>query len=160
MSRTIRTFLPISGEPATAIAAFLDDPARWLPGARHTGPDRWELVVGAGGVERPVEVTIGSPWNLGGTWWRSLSWSPLPDVRDPVAVERLLPVLDAELGVASAGGRLTLVLDGRYQPPGGRMGDAIDAVALRRIAQRTLDRLLAEIAVLLAEPVAVDQPAR
>lgn len=157
MPRTVHTFLPLSGDPAEAIATFLGDPAHWLPEARHTGLDRWELWVSAGPVERQVEVVIGGPWRLGRTWWRSWSWTPLPDTRDPVAVERLLPALDAELGLTTAtDGRLTLVLDGCYYAPGGLMGEALDAVAMGRVARRSLERLLSAVAAELTAPQPVE----
>jgi hypothetical protein len=159
MSRTIRAFQPLSGDPAFAISTFTDDPERWLPHARHVAPQSWDLQVGAGGFDRPVRVTVGAPWNMGRTWWRSWSWSPLAETRDPVSLERLLPDLDAELGLAVAeDGQLTLVLDGRYRPPGGRVGDALDAVGMGRVARRTLERLLAAIADRLGGPPAGQGP--
>lgn len=158
MSRTIRTFVPLAGAANATVAAFLADPATWLPGARHVGPDRWRLTVGTATLERPVEVTIGHPWSIGDTWWRSWSWRPLPVPGDPVAVERLLPALDAELGLAVRdGGRVSLVLDGTYAPPGGPLGDALDVVALGRVAHVTLQRLLSDIGTALAGRLPVDQ---
>jgi hypothetical protein len=159
MPRTIHTFLPLEGDPGELIEIFLGEPAQWLPDARHAGPDHWELHVAAGPVERSVEVTVGSPWRVGGTWWRALSWRPLPEDHDPVAVERLLPALDAEVGlVQDASGRLTLALDGRYSAPGGRIGGALDAVGLRRVARHTMERLLASIAQRMTAAAQAEQP--
>lgn len=158
MPRTVHTFLPLPGEAGEAIETFLDDPSRWLPEARRTGPGRWELAVGPGGVERLVEVTVGDPWRVGTTWWRSLAWRPLTGDHDPVAVERLLPSLDAELGmVQDASERLTLALDGRYNAPGGRIGEALDAVALHGVAKHTLERLLAGIGQRLSLPTQLSE---
>jgi hypothetical protein len=159
MPRTVHTFLPLPGDPGEAIEAFLGDPSRWLPEARHTGPDRWEMPVGPGGIERVVEVTVGAPWRVGTTWWRTLTWRPLAGDHDPVAVERLLPSLDAELGVVQdASERLTLALDGRYSAPGGRLGEALDAVAMHGIAKHTLERLVAAIGQELSVPVSTQPP--
>jgi hypothetical protein len=153
VSRAIRTFLPLDGDVTSTVARFTTDPSRWLPHARHVGPDRWAAPVAGLGIDRPVEIAVGSPWCLGSTWWRTFSWRPLPSPNDPVPVDRLLPVLDAELGLVVQGSRqLTLVLDGRYQPPGGAVGAAIDAVALGRVARRTVEATLEAIADRLREP--------
>lgn len=150
MSRSLRHFLPLEGDAAAATAMFTADPERWLPNARHVGPDRFAIDVGPDSWERSVTVTIGDPWRVGGTWWRSCSWEPVGSSGEANAVARLLPTLDAELGLSVREGRATLVLDGRYDPPGGRFGDAVDAVALHRVARVTADRLLADIARRLA----------
>jgi hypothetical protein len=157
MSRALRCFLPLDGDAEGLAARFLDDPGSWLPDARHVGPDRWQLSLRAGPVERPVELTVGHPWHVGRTWWRTCAWRPLPAEGEPLPVARLLPVLDGELGLSvRTGHRLTLVLDGRYQPPGGRVGDAIDAVALNRVARGSVDQLLIDVAARLRLP----EPAR
>jgi hypothetical protein len=66
-------------------------------------------------------------------------------------------VLDAELGLNVDDGRLTLILDGRYDAPGGRIGELVDAVAMGRIARRTLERLLVAIAANLLGSHPADQ---
>jgi hypothetical protein len=149
MSRSLRSFLPLDADPDVAIAAFRGDPERWLPAARHVGPERWILDVGPAAWTRPVTLTLGSPWQVGRTWWRSFCWEPTLAAHD-ATVTRLLPRLDAELGLAvRPSGHTTLVLDGRYDPPGGRLGDAVDAVALGRVATATVERLLREITLQL-----------
>ena len=159
MPRTVHTFLPLAGDPGEMIVTFLGDPTVWLPDARHTGPDRWELNVVAGPVERTVEVTVGPPWRVGKAWWRSWSWVPQAQEHDLVAIERLLPHLDAELGlVEDAAGRVTLALDGRYSTPGGRVGEVLDAVALRRVSRHTVQRLLTQVAERLSAAETSDQP--
>lgn len=146
MSRSVRSFLPVGEVVGNPVATFRGPAGAWLPGARHVGPDRWQLTVGGLGVDRPVELVVGDPWQLGNTWWRSLRWTPLREDGDAMAVERLLPELDAELGLTHAAGEgFTLVLDGSYDPPGGVVGEALDAVALGRVARRTIADLLAAI---------------
>lgn len=149
MSRSLRHFLPLEVDPALATATFTGDAERWLPGARHVGPDRYTIEVGTDAIERPVTVTIGMPWHVGSTWWRSCSWEPIALGGEAAPVARLLPSLDAELGLAVRDGRATLLLDGRYDPPGGRLGEAVDAVALGRLARVTVERLLAGVATRL-----------
>lgn len=52
--------------------------------------------------------------------------------------DRLLLSFDGELGLhLGEPGRTTLVLDGRYQPPGGSIGTAVDTIALHRLARLT-----------------------
>jgi hypothetical protein len=149
MSRSLRSFLPLDLDPDVATDAFRGDPHRWLPDARRVGADRYELPVGTNAWSHPVLLTVGAPWQVGRTWWRSFCWEPAVTASD-AGVSRLLPRLDAELGLTCRpAGHATLVLDGRYDPPGGRFGDAVDAVALGRVASATVDRLLREITGLL-----------
>lgn len=156
MSRSLRSFLPLDIDPETAVSAFRGEPRLWLPDARHVGPDRWVLPVGPPAWTRPVTLTLGNPWQVGRTWWRSFCWEPTVSANDTTAA-RLLPRLDAELGLAvRPTGHATLLLDGRYDPPGGRLGDAVDAVALGRVATATVERLLRDITQRMrVTPVAV-----
>ena len=143
MTSSVRTFLPVPGEPSALAAAFDAEPQRWLPATRRDGPDAWMLAVHAGALTRTVRTTVGSPWRAGSTRWRTLSWDPVDESgTDPGAVDRLLPSLDGELGLhQEAGGRATLVLDARYRPPGGALGAAIDAVASSLLSStRTMEK--------------------
>jgi hypothetical protein len=59
----------------------------------------------------------------------------------------LFPVLDADLTMAPAGGRVTiLALAGVYRPPLGAMGAALDRVILHRAASTTIRGFLARVA--------------
>ena len=161
MVRSSRTFLPVAGHPAALLHAFEGDPARWLPSARRDGPDTYIILVRAGTLTRTVTATIGSPWRAGSARWRSLSWDPSGEDASPAPVERLLPSFDGEIGVHVASPeRVTLVLDGRYLPPGGAVGTAADVVALGRIARQTVHRLAADVAArLTAEAMLIgDEP--
>ena len=151
VSRTIRSFLPLVGDPGSLAAAFVGDPMRWLPGARRDGPDGYVMAVRAGSLTRSVRTQVGSPWRAGATRWRSLRWDPVADDGDPTAIDRLLPGLDGELGLhLEAGGRVTLLLDARYRPPGGTLGIAADSMGLHRVAIATVERCLEDIAARLA----------
>jgi hypothetical protein len=149
--RSVRTFLPVVGDGEAVAAAFCDDPQRWLPAARHEGPERFTFVVHAGALTRTVHARIGGPWQAGSTRWRTFAWDLAPIEGDLPPLDRLLPSLDGELGLHLEGPeRSTLVLDARYQPPGGPLGAAVDSVALHRVARRTVERFLEETAARLA----------
>jgi hypothetical protein len=146
VASSVRTFLPLVGSPTALVTAFDGDPGRWLPIARHEGPNTYTLTLRAGTLRRDATATVGSPWRVGSTHWRTLAWDPVADDGEPSAVDRLLPSLDGELGIhVESGGRVTLVLDARYRPPGGMLGLAVDAVALRRVARGTVERFLEDV---------------
>lgn len=150
MTRTIRTFLPVVGEPDALLASFQGDPQRWLPSARRDGPDRFVFTATARSLARPVRAAIGMPWSQGETCWRSISWDPVDADGSPTAVDRFLPSLDGELGLhLTPAGRATLLIDARYRPPGGAVGLAADAIALGRVARGTVEQVVGEIAARL-----------
>jgi hypothetical protein len=65
----------------------------------------------------------------------------------------LFPALDADLDlVPSAAQTSTLILNARYQPPLGALGEEIDRVLLGRAAELTLAALLHRLAVSLTAP--------
>jgi hypothetical protein len=166
MTRSVRSFLPVPGDPAQLCRAFVDDPTRWLPDARHAGPELWTVTLRAGSWARNVELHLGAPWRVGGSHWRTISWDPVAGDGEPGPMDRLLPSLEGELGLHILDGITTLVLDGRYRPPGGPIGTALDGVALQRVARTTVERLLADLASRLSaesllrpsEPVASAVP--
>jgi hypothetical protein len=146
MTRSVRAFLPVAGDPTALRRAFVGDPSRWLPDARRVGPDNWTMTVRAGQLSRVVEATLGDPWRAGGSQWRSLSWDP--GTQDD-ALERFLPSLEGELGLHVLEGVVTLMLDAEYRAPGGAVGSALDSMGLQRLARMTVERLLADIAARL-----------
>lgn len=160
MHSSVRSFLPVTGVPVRLAAAFRADPDRWLPGARRDGPRRYATLLHAGALTRAATVTVGDPWRAGKTLWRSLTWEPTTVDGDAGTVDRLLPTLDGELGLhREDGGRVTLVLDARYRPPGGALGAAADAAGLRRIARGTIQRFLEDTSARLAsEALLLDGP--
>lgn len=151
MVRTVRTFLPVAGQPDALVRAFEGDPVRWLPSARREGPDGFAIVVRGGSLSRTVLASVGAPWRAGSTRWRTLSWDPLAEDSSALPLERLLPSLDGELGLhIGPHDSVTLVLDARYQPPGGAVGTAADVVALGRVAHGTVERLVSDVAARLS----------
>ena len=161
MARTVRVFLPVTGDREGLATAFDDDPIRWLPAAKPDGPRRYVLTLRAGSLHREVRASIGSPWRAGETHGRALSWEPINDEGGSGLVERFLPSLDGELGLHLAGtDHSTLVLDARYRPPGGHLGEALDASMLRRVSRATVERFLEDITPRLAAEGLLRAPAR
>lgn len=139
-------FLPLVGEAAPLQAAFRGDPKRWLPRARHVGPDQWRIPVHGCRLRRPVVVTLGTPWEVGRCTWRSIAWEPVAHESDAVPIEHLLPSLQGELGLdVRDDGAMTMVLSASYEPPGGALGALLDYTALHRVARTTLRRFLADV---------------
>lgn len=158
----VRVFLPLDGPPADLADRFVGDPT-WLPGAELLADGRWLASLQGGGFRRSVTVRVGDPWTAGTTRWRSISWDPAtPDGAPPSRlVDWLLPTFDGELGLHDAGETASLVIDGRYQPPGGSLGNAVDELALHRIARRTVEGLAAAIAYALSPmPVGANDAGR
>jgi hypothetical protein len=150
VTRSIRTFLPVPGDPAAVAAAFSGDPLRWLPQVRREGPGRYAMVLHAGAWTRSVSARLGQPWRAGSTQWRSVSWDPIGDL-EGTPTERFLPSFDGELGLhLQRAGQVTLILDGRYRPPGGALGAAADTALLHRVARGTTERFLEDVAARLA----------
>ena len=148
MPSQVRAFQPVAGAPPMLVTVFEGDPAAWLPQARRDGAaNRWLVVLHAGALHRTVRMEIGSVWRAGSTLWRNLSWEPVGATGDATTADRLLPSFSGELGLHAEGTeRTTLALDGHYRPPGGRFGQAVDTIALRRLAQVTANSLVATIA--------------
>jgi hypothetical protein len=146
MTRSVRAFLPVAGDPTALRRAFVGDPSRWLPDARRVGPNHWTMTVRAGQLSRVVEASLGDPWRAGGSQWRSLTWEP--GTQDD-ALERFLPSLEGELGLHVLEGVVTLMLDAEYRAPGGAVGSALDSLGLQRLARMTVERLLADVAARL-----------
>jgi hypothetical protein len=151
VSRSVRAFLPVPGDPDAVAAAFAGDPLRWLPQVRREGPGRYLMVLHAGALTRSVRTRLGQPWRAGSTQWRSITWDPIGDIGEAAPTERLLPSFDGELGLhLQHGNVVTLILDGRYRPPGGALGVAADAALLHRVARGTTERFLEDVASRLA----------
>jgi hypothetical protein len=146
MLRELRAFQPLDGPSDALVTTFSTDPHAWLPDAERRLDGGWRMTVHGASWSREVHATVGAPWTVTRTTWRSLSWEPVTVAGDATTVNRMLPPLDGELGIhVDESGRATLILDARYLPPGGLFGAAADAVALHRLARRTGQRLLQDI---------------
>jgi hypothetical protein len=131
--------------------AFGADPLRWLPQGRREGPGRFLLVLHAGALTRTVRARVGQPWKAGPPSGGRSSGTRSVTPRSPRPSDRFLPSFDGELGLhVQRDGRITLILDGRYRPPGGALGAAADAALLHRVARGTTERFLEDVAARLA----------
>ncbi len=73
----------------------------------------------------------------------------------------LFPVLDADIRLAPAGERATLLtMAGSYRPPLGAVGAALDRTILRRVAAATIRRFLNQLADQIGGPAAATGPNR
>jgi hypothetical protein len=126
--------------------AMLDSPADWLStvaGEAQRRGDRLLTEVGVGPLGprlgRRVTIQVGQPV-------RFPSMTSLPLTWEPVALEGLLPRLDANIEAGSLGEDGTqLAISARYRPPLGVIGRAVDRVLLHRVAEATLKDFLDRI---------------
>ena len=124
---------------------LLGDPAAWLPALAgeatdHGGELLAEVGVEGGRLTREVRVDVGEPVRLEGSVLLPITWRA-------ARLEALFPVLEADLQVAAVGPRRTqLSLNGRYQPPLGAVGRALDRTLFHRIAEATVRDFLERVA--------------
>jgi hypothetical protein len=140
----------VTGSAKRAESAFRADPGDWLPlPARRRGLGQWTVTLHGPVLSRTVACRLGNPWVVRDGVWRSLAWHPEPEREDAVPFERLLPSFRGEVGVETAADDHVLVhVRGRYRPPGGLVGAAVDS-GLRRVANQTAQRFVDEIAARL-----------
>lgn len=157
MTRPLTAFQPIRGNPTTLRERFLTDPQEWLPGDPQVagGPQSWLISLGFAGISRTVRCTMGAAWNATDTVWRAMSWFPEPEPGDVAPLERLLPSLDAELGLTVHEGSASLALTGHYDVPGSPVGELADAMLLHRVARKTALDFLGAVARSLGHDVSV-----
>lgn len=153
MGRDIRTFEYVN-HPYDAVRALLSADAAGAIGAAtgvarsHASSVAGALKVEIGGlqVSSPVDIEVGAPVedDLGPSHSRQLR---LPIRWKAAEHPGLFPVMQAELWVYPLTGTETqLDFRGEYDPPLGVVGAAIDAAVGHRIAEASVNRLIAELA--------------
>jgi hypothetical protein len=96
--------------------------------------------VGGGAFTRRVQAEIGPIHNEPSRMSMPLRW-------EAAEHPKLFPVMDGELRISNVEGReIELRLVGDLRPPLGAVGALADAVAGRRVAEKSLRGLLAEVA--------------
>lgn len=153
MTRIVRA-IPMDGDRWQLAQRFTDDPSTWLPlPAAPVGPGRWRTEVHGGLLRQEVTADVSEPWRLPDAFSRHVTWVATNADGEPVG--RLLPDFAGQLTLRSGSEQSWLVLTGWYQPPGGRAGEVVDAIAMRRVAERTLERVLRDVVARLRVPTSV-----
>jgi hypothetical protein len=101
------------------------------------------LTVGGGAITRRVDAEVGLLDSGPASLRVPLKWQAFVH-------PSLFPVMNGELHISDAvGGKIELRLVGAYRTPLGAVGAAADALAGRRVAEKSLRGFLAEVAILL-----------
>jgi hypothetical protein len=88
-----------------------------------------------------VRATTGEMHSVGRTSVVPMHWEAVG------STARFFPELDANLGLTPVGQQTTVLsLVGTYRPPLGRLGAGLDAAALSRVANATVDTFVTELA--------------
>lgn len=158
MARELTVAQPLPpGDHAPAMRA---DPGSWLPDPRHIGSGAWRITLRVAGVERSVRCEVGDPWTTREGIQRRITWTPLPEDADVLPFERWLPALEGELYLVGATATPSLALVGEVDVPLGRVGEAVDALVLGRVAQRGAATFLSGVAARFAYLTEHDPPAQ
>lgn len=143
MERSIEATTIISASADRVRGLLASDPAVAL-----TNP----TTLAAGGLHHDVVVTLDEPELGAGGVSVPVSWHPVDHAR---LFPSFLGALEAEASVA--GTRLRLI--GSYSVPLGVVGQFGDGLVGRRLAQQSLQSLLASVAARIAAALAVEPPA-
>jgi len=148
--RHVEADAPVACEASTARDLLINDPSAVFAPHTHTDVERrtfpmtLRVKMASGGTTmQPVTIALGIPDTATGSRF-PISWSP-------AAHRRALPSFNGHLEVVPAGDECSLHIEGTYQPPFGPAGALVDAVAMHRPAQRSIDDLVAYAAIRLAE---------
>jgi hypothetical protein len=135
--------------------ALARDPTSWLPLIASATDEQGRYLlaeVGFGSLlrlHRQVEVEVAEPYRLAGKTLVPIRWSTGAETSP-------LPVMEGDLELAPFGaGRCQLSMNGRYSPPLGSLGRALDRALLHRVAEGTvkdfMDRLARALQAELAK---------
>jgi hypothetical protein len=94
---------------------------------------------GAGGLSKAVTVQSIPAYRRGAVTVVPIRWV----ATGPMT--RVFPVLDANLELSAADAETTLTMVGTYRPPFGRLGEAIDKIALKSVASATIRTFLSQL---------------
>jgi hypothetical protein len=160
MSSEIRSYDYVNHPYAAVRDALVKDPAGVLRAATNAAAARARDVAAALHVNiGPLDIGAEIAITVGEITERSVAEPNSPLTRIPIewsAAQRpaLFPVMDAELSVYPLTTTETqLDFLGRYEPPLGIVGGALDAMLGHRIAQASVHRFVADVATYLREHV-------
>ena len=142
----VRYFMDLDVPFDEAEAALLANPSSWLPGlvveTDEQGVHRLTSVgIGIGiHVRKRVEVEVEPPLRVPGRTVVPLRWST-------GAEHSPLPSMEGDLELAPFGpGASHLAMSGRYTPPYGTVGEALDRALLHRVAEATVRDFVQRVA--------------
>lgn len=142
----VRSFENVDLPFRAAEAVLVRDPASWLPGlVEETDEQGRHLLTKVGfgrglHVRKLVEVTVGEPLRVPSRTVVPLRWSTGADYSP-------LPSMEGDLELAPFGpGSCHLAMSGRYTPPYGALGQAIDRSLLHRVAEATVRDFVQRVA--------------
>ena len=152
--RRVSAQSPLLCSAAVARDLLINDPSSVLAPRSHpaverrTFPMTLRMKSAASGTTTMQEVTIalGIPDTASGSRF-PVTWSP-------TGHRRMLPSFRGHLELLANDDTDTIRVDGVYRPPFGRLGAFLDAVALHRAAQRSIQDLVEYTATRLAETAA------
>ena len=132
--------LPVSAETAVRLVMDAISTGGDIAPCDEAGMDV-VVAVGPGALAKRVRARLLEPHRAGNSTVVPVRW----EATGPTG--KLFPSLDADLAVTPVDA-ITCVLSliGSYRPPLGAVGGALDQVAMRRVAQATVDGWLRQIA--------------
>lgn len=108
------------------------------------GDHEWRSVAARSATRQRFEALIGEARQTGAAIIVPVRW-------EPVAFERLLPMMDADIELLDLGeGQSRLSMSGRYQVPLAQLGATLDRLAMHRLAEASVRRFLSDISEALA----------
>ena len=147
----VRYFMDLDVPFAEAEAALLADPATWLPGlveeTDEAGVHRLTSVgFGLGlHIRKRVEVEVEEPLRVPGRTVVPLRWTT-------GAEHSPLPAMEGDIELAPFGPAAShLAMSGRYTPPYGTIGQALDRALLHRVAEATVRDFVQRVAERLGQ---------
>jgi hypothetical protein len=145
----VRHFVDLHVPFEVADAFLVEDPASWLPGlASESDAEGAQLLARVGfgmglHVRQRVEVTVMEPLRVSGRTVVPIRWAT-------GAEHSLLPVMEGDLELAPFGSDAChLAMSGRYEPPFGTVGEALDRALLHRVAEATVRDFVRRVAATL-----------
>jgi hypothetical protein len=146
MSRPIRLHANVQRPLMAAERAFRLEPTAWLPAPHdHATSHRWAVYLWAGRIGLLVDTIVGECRREYGTLRRLVRLEPDPST----FLGRHAPSFTGDLVIGRDEGSTVVVLEGRYQPPYGVVGDLLDWLLLHTLARATARRFVTETAARL-----------
>jgi len=160
MNAEIRSYDYVNHPYAAVRDALVKDPAAVLRAATNAAASRARAVAAALRVNiGPLDISAEIDVRVGEISEQTHDAPISPVTRIPLewsAAQRaaLFPIMNAELSVYPLTATETqLDFLGRYEPPLGIVGGALDAIVGHRIAEASVHRLVADVAIYLREHV-------